>query len=331
MFRIKLTILNLAVLFVISVGFSGCGGTVDEGTNDDTLPSNVTFVEDSISQSDEIDFHQLEIICSGTLKVYTESSFDTFGALYNSDGQTILITNDDDGEGDNFLISYEITPGDYWISVEGFDNTDVGDYIVYAEVPICTDTTNNNEVDGTIRSSTTNKVWLDKNLGASRQCISQTDESCFGDYYQWGRDADGHEKSNSLATQEQVTNLNDTGNRFVIATIDNDWDWAQTADNSGAIRSTNWNPCPTGFRLPTKLEIEAENLVYAQGAYDQLKLPMAGYRNNFSGDIIDSGGGTIWSSTAEGVRSYGFSYGSSSTFLGEGNRAEGKSVRCIQN
>jgi len=60
-----------------------------------------------------------------------------------------------------------------------------------------------------VTSPITGKVWLDRNLGASMVCTQSRDdfaddasyvtsqENCFGDYYQWGRLADGHEKANS--------------------------------------------------------------------------------------------------------------------------------------
>jgi hypothetical protein len=42
--------------------------------------------------------------------------------------------------------------------------------------------------------SPTGKVWMDRNLGATRQAQSSTDYLAYGDLYQWGRNPDGHEK-----------------------------------------------------------------------------------------------------------------------------------------
>ena len=39
-------------------------------------------------------------------------------------------------------------------------------------------------------SPITQRVWLDKNLGATQVCTALDDEECYGDYYQWGRDSD---------------------------------------------------------------------------------------------------------------------------------------------
>jgi hypothetical protein len=48
-----------------------------------------------------------------------------------------------------------------------------------------------------IRSPFTDRIWLDRNLGAIQSCTSSTDEKCYGDYYQYMRATDGHEKADS--------------------------------------------------------------------------------------------------------------------------------------
>lgn len=45
-------------------------------------------------------------------------------------------------------------------------------------------------------TSTTGKVWMDRNLGASRAAISSTDFEAYGCLYQWGRGNDGHASIN---------------------------------------------------------------------------------------------------------------------------------------
>jgi hypothetical protein len=49
-------------------------------------------------------------------------------------------------------------------------------------------------------TSSTGKIWMDRNLGASQQATSSTDASSYGDIYQWGRRADGHQCRNSSTT-----------------------------------------------------------------------------------------------------------------------------------
>ncbi|MCB4784323.1 MAG: hypothetical protein LGB69_07050, partial [Sulfurovum sp.] len=43
----------------------------------------------------------------------------------------------------------------------------------------------------------TGRIWLDRNLGASQVAASPFDEASYGDYFQWGRPADGHQRSDS--------------------------------------------------------------------------------------------------------------------------------------
>lgn len=52
----------------------------------------------------------------------------------------------------------------------------------------------------TVLNPTTNRVWLDRNLGATQVATSPTDSLAYGDLYQWGRLRDGHEKRNSGTT-----------------------------------------------------------------------------------------------------------------------------------
>jgi hypothetical protein len=51
---------------------------------------------------------------------------------------------------------------------------------------------------GFVYNSTTQKVWLDRNLGATQVATSSTDSNAYGDLYQWGRPFDGHQSRTSL-------------------------------------------------------------------------------------------------------------------------------------
>jgi hypothetical protein len=46
----------------------------------------------------------------------------------------------------------------------------------------------------------TGKTWMDRNLGANQAATSKTDAAARGDYYQWGRLADGHQCRTSPTT-----------------------------------------------------------------------------------------------------------------------------------
>lgn len=80
----------------------------------------------------------------------------------------------------------------------------------------------------TVTSPVTGRVWLDRNLGASQVCTALDDTNCYGDYYQWGRDTDGHEKSNSSTTATLATDLNTSGNSSFITNGSSPYDWVET-------------------------------------------------------------------------------------------------------
>lgn len=46
----------------------------------------------------------------------------------------------------------------------------------------------------------TNRIWMDRNIGAARVAESTSDELAYGDLYQWGRFSDGHQCRNSSTT-----------------------------------------------------------------------------------------------------------------------------------
>ena len=81
-------------------------------------------------------------------------------------------------------------------------------------------------------------------------------------------------------------------------------DWLSSPDNTrwGATKTAN-DPCPTGYRVPTETELNAERLLFptdnAAGAYNsELKLPVAGYRSYSTGALDNVGTtGYYWSST----------------------------------
>ncbi len=186
---------------------------------------------------------------------------------------------------------------------------------------------------GTITSPVTGKVWLDRNLGAGRVCQSIDDEQCYGDYYQWGRNADGHEKQNSPTTTEQATDVVNVGHgSFILSGSNNNWDWATEADYDGSIRSTNWNICPTGYKVPNITELRAENIRDLYGAYNNLKLPGAGFRHYSDGIPSNGSGfsGYLWSSSTSENFSMYFYFNKSDVYDSRNNRANGYSVRCIK-
>ncbi|MFT7002526.1 MAG: hypothetical protein ACJAVW_003569 [Spirosomataceae bacterium] len=54
-----------------------------------------------------------------------------------------------------------------------------------------------------VTNPTTGKIWMDRNLGATRVATSSTDAYAYGDLYQWGRATDGHTLRTSVAKPQR--------------------------------------------------------------------------------------------------------------------------------
>jgi uncharacterized protein (TIGR02145 family) len=176
------------------------------------------------------------------------------------------------------------------------------------------------------------RIWMDRNLGASQVAVSTTDSEAYGDLYQWGRLADGHEKRTSPNTSTQ-SGLDVPGHgNFIIGSTD----WRTTPNDNLWQESGINNPCPAGFRLPTDEEWETERASWsstdAAGAFaSPLKLVLAGYRNHISGSIYSTGSfGESWSGTVDGSYVRDLNYDSSNSTISTLTRASGLSVRCIK-
>jgi uncharacterized protein (TIGR02145 family) len=196
----------------------------------------------------------------------------------------------------------------------------------------------------------TNKSWMDRNLGASQAATSSTDANSYGDLYQWGRFSDGHQCRTSPTTGTLATtstpNTGAAWDGHFITSSNSPFDWLQTQDNflwnsgtASAPVKTATNPCPTGYRVPTDAELDAERGSWTQapissnnnaaGAFaSPLKLAAAGTRESTLFFVGSSG--YYWSSTASGTFARGLDFSSSSASMNVNYRVYGFSVRCIK-
>ena len=188
---------------------------------------------------------------------------------------------------------------------------------------------------GDVENPTTGKIWMDRNLGASQAANSSTDGYAYGDLFQWGRSADGHQ----IRSSETTSTLSNTpGHGYFILNPNSPYDWRSTQnDNLWQGESGVNNPCPSGYRLPTEAEWTAERQSWSPndnsaGAFaSPLKLPVAGGRNNSNGlqEFVGSWG-VYWSSTVGGTNSRNLYFSSSSAGMSSFGRASGRSVRCLK-
>ncbi len=191
-----------------------------------------------------------------------------------------------------------------------------------------------------VKSPDTNKMWLDRNLGATKVCASSTDSACYGNLYQWGRNDDGHESRTSGITAKLATTITPAINKFI--TSSSDW---STADSTGSSRTSAWadgganDICPAGFSVPTEAELTADtagatttDVINSATAFSSfLKIPVAGYRYRANGALNDVGSDVyLWSRSARGSNGRSLDIGSDTAGFGSTNRAYGLSVRCIR-
>ncbi|MDD4385773.1 MAG: FISUMP domain-containing protein [Bacteroidales bacterium] len=189
------------------------------------------------------------------------------------------------------------------------------------------------KVPTTVENPTTGKIWIDRNLGASQVATSSTDSAAYGDLYQWGRAADGHQIRTSDTTSTQSSSDDPGHGNFIIKSMD--WRNPQNDNLWQGVSGIN-NPCPSGFRLPTEVEWEAERTSWssnnAAGAFASvLKLPMAGSRNYGNGTFAGvDGEGHYWSSTVDDTKSRHLYFFETFALWISQYRANGFSVRCIK-
>ena len=187
-----------------------------------------------------------------------------------------------------------------------------------------------------VTNPATGLTWMDRNLGASQVATSSTDQNAYGDLYQWGRRADGHQCRTSPTTAT-LSSVNQPvhGNFIIINSGNYDWRSPQNTNLWQGVNGVN-NPCPSGYRLPTETELNNECLSWGSnngsGAFAApLKWTLAGYRNNSNGSLSSVGtSGYYWSSTVSGTFSRGLLFLSSGANMGNGYRARGFTVRCVK-
>ena len=158
------------------------------------------------------------------------------------------------------------------------------------------------------------RIWMDRNLGAKDKAENQTENNpdSYGHQYQWGRDSDGHESREHQVTTPIPLAIGAEGNDFVTGSSS----WLES------IALNRWNeiedykpykgehdPCPIGYRLPSKDEVDAE--VDAMNLNDdkwnsKLKLPFTGWRTIFGVRSLERTHGRYWTGTADGTLARAF-------------------------
>jgi hypothetical protein len=186
-----------------------------------------------------------------------------------------------------------------------------------------------------VKSTETDRIWLDRNLGATQVATSSSDADSFGDLYQWGRNTDGHQLRTSTKIEFTATSGEPNSNQFIVPLdgTNNNWTDYLGENNLWQGSANDNNPCPSGYRLPTKEELRLEINEFSSGTTPTemafasfLKLPAAEIRR-IDGSFYEET--RYWTSTTSGNVSSSLVIVDSLKFVSYG-RSVGASVRCIK-
>ena len=217
-----------------------------------------------------------------------------------------------------------------------------------------------NHGQGTAVGGSTLK-WAPVNCGYQQAIAGGHKGYPYGKLYQWGRkDGQGYKAGDSYedATYPLNDKLNSTNpTSLADALYDNfytSWDYIiapnKTWGGSDGVTRIDNDPCPEGWRVPTEVELKVLYAHSSKGEWDNTKegrwfagnvavaadksnavfFPAAGYRYS-RGDAYDRGSnGLYWSSTPYLTQAYRLGFRLGYAIVGDGKRAIGYSVRCVQ-
>ncbi|MFV0289612.1 MAG: hypothetical protein ACK5IJ_01740, partial [Mangrovibacterium sp.] len=178
--------------------------------------------------------------------------------------------------------------------------------------------------------------------GTSGVAAGDGSTGTLGYLYQWGRKGgndDKYELRNSLYTTDlSLSDTPDHGKFIVAPETPCDWRSGQNPNLWGDTK-TKFDPCPTGWKVPTKEQWERLIAAFPTSTWtgkgrrfgDTIFLPAAGLRSYFNPALGEVGTrGLYWScSTGPGTSSFYFDVTSSRAFVNGALRAYGLSIRCV--
>ncbi len=323
---------SLASEYSVKIRLGDAGGGYLAATDMSSNASRASFTYSVVINSPGNRVYQVAIYMGNTQMTawqegeYTIVEVGMEPTCTDADGDLYSVEGDDCGAVDCNDGDISVNPGATEACGDGIDNDCLGgDAVCPGEV-------------NTVVSA--GQVWMDRNLGASQVATSLWgDEAAYGDLYQWGRGADGHQVRTSGTTVDlSSTNIPGHGDFIIVDSFPTDWRNPQN-DNLWQGGAGINNPCPSGFRLPTKIELEDEMASWSTrdmtGAFESpLKFVAAGMRGDGGTIDVGSGCGHYWSSTWETISdneySYRLGFCGGQAIVDNCGRACGLSVRCIE-
>ena len=355
------TTTNCVQLFNGALWFDTCTQTTDGPPNNNLTVSNITYQGASVIDATGIGYNGEAVPAGSTITVdlingvgteqsYGLSATDTgTGLIYAATGTILAGVTEPVTLTHNAVVMPALESGVLTMPLTGTNTIiDLLPRIDIKSIPASA-TQVTDVVYGT-------QTWMDRNLGARRVATEDSpngftginDVFSYGNYYQWGRQADGHEitvwngtsKTAGRGLADVITTLAADAYPSHANFITNNSVWLATPAGSGV--ATLWaiasqGPCPTNYHVPTYTEW---NIADGHGGWDNntktyestLKLPSSGYRSRTNGTLLDQGTqGLYWSNSVAGNLSRGlyFHSGSVTTYYFT-NRARGFTLRCLK-
>jgi hypothetical protein len=194
------------------------------------------------------------------------------------------------------------------------------------------------------------RFWMDRNLGAKQVASSVSDPDAYGHYFQWGREADGHQLPDSEVVIDEYAPVGEQPGHdsFIRITpaeypqndwnVDNEWVYRWTDEDGN---KTAADPCPPAWRVATvedwEAAIDAGSWEFRDDAYaSPLKISATGTRQN---NAVFNQVGVVGYYAAtpayfnasrprwEGGR---FTTGATTAVVGSNYMAGGMAVRCVR-
>ena len=346
----------------------GCGGATEAAPNPNLTAANVTYQGTSVIDATGIGYNGEAVPAASTITVEltnTSISPQTYGLIAtdpttglsytatgtiaaSASGVAVVLSPND-------AVMPDYSSGVITMALTGTSSTlNLVPRIDVKSIPASA-TTITDVTYGT-------QTWMDRNLGARRVATALNDVYSYGNHYQWGRPADGHEISvwngtthtsgrgfyDATALEALATTDAPSHNNFILTDV-TPFDW-RSDNNNNRWATASQGPCPAGYHVPTDAEwatADATALGSGNGTnggnttgwdnnvetYEsELKLPSAGVRNRRTGLLSRQvTHGRYWSSTVTGANSRNLDSYSTAASTHLNNRANGFSVRCLKN
>jgi serine/threonine protein kinase len=193
---------GLKLVIGLFVGFIAIVILINLGGNEPILPTIITTTPNSITQNSGVS--------GGNITADGGAAVTSRGVVWSTRQNPTIAsssgrTTNGNGTGIYTSILTGLSPGmTYYIRAYATNNagTQYGEqrsFSTQSVVPISRGRDAQTAVVN-VTNPATGRVWMDRNLGASRAATSSTDAQAYGDLYQWGRAADGHQKRTSATT-----------------------------------------------------------------------------------------------------------------------------------